>query len=62
MGQIPECVFCGRPDVDDGLTPDGLCFECGVEDVTVALTSDEFADMMLELKAALSGAPGHEKN
>jgi hypothetical protein len=63
MSFLPDfqtwCAGCGRISTKNDLTADDLCFTCDVEEPTVALSEQDLATIMLELKRALAGTPGH---
>ncbi len=56
---MDHCKNCAEKNVNDSLTPDGLCFECDVEKIEFVVAPECFNDIVE--KYAIHNAQGRDK-
>jgi hypothetical protein len=55
-----ECLGCHKPNTDDCLTKDGLCFDCDVEKIELIVPRDEFDAITDQLMMAQAKSRSNE--
>ncbi len=59
---MDKCQGCKRPNVDDALTPEGLCYECDQGRVDFVVEPECFDGIVEQLAVHNSREPGKKKD